>query len=43
MIELLKPSRLPPGESRFGPHVTIGLIEHEMSGSASVSWPMYSR
>ena len=43
MIELLKPRRLPPGESRFGPHVTMGLIAHEMSGVASVSCPMYSR
>ena len=43
MIEFEKPSRLPPGESRFGPHVTIGEMLHEMIGSVPRSCPMYSR
>ena len=36
-IELLNPSRLPPGDSRFGPHVTTGLMLHEISASPPVS------
>ena len=43
MIALLNPSRLPPGDSRFGPHVTIGLMLQLMSGVPPVNWPMYSR
>src|SRR5262245_37124945 len=43
MIEFVKPSRLPPGERRFGPHVTTTPHVHEMIGSVPCSCPMYSR